>query len=47
MKVKLSKRAAIEFAATAAYVAAEFGQTAAQKCVIGLTRPLKTSPNSL
>ena len=31
MKVKWSKRAAIEFAATAAYVAAEFGQTAAKK----------------
>lgn len=28
MKVKWSKRAAIEFAATAAYVAAEFGPTA-------------------
>ena len=31
MKVRWSKRAAIEFAATAAYVAAEFGQTAAKK----------------
>jgi len=31
MKVKWSKRAAIEFAATAAYVAAEFGQNCCPK----------------
>lgn len=31
MKVRWSKRAATEFAATAAYVAAEFGQIAAKK----------------